>query len=693
MAEKDINISIDINDLNVIEAKRLIKDLKKKIYDHDVNYYLNNEIKISDASYDLLKNFLLKIEDKFPELQKKDSPTQKVGVSVSSNFEKVAHNTPMLSLLNAFSRLDIENFVSRVKSFLKIDYVPQICVEPKVDGISFSALYKKGQLVLGATRGDGLIGEDVTKNICTIKNFPLSIENVPDVFEVRGEIYVSKKDFAEFKKSNLGQNFSNARNMASGSLRQMESNKAASRPLSYCVYAMLSDEKICSTQSNSIRFLSKRGFMTFSNYLISDKIQDIQDFYQKQFDNRENFAFEVDGLVCKVDDFLLQKRLGNISKAPRFAIAYKFPAVVAKAKIQSITFQVGRTGSITPVANLLPVNLSGVTISRASLHNFLEIEKKDIRIGDTVFLKRAGDVIPYISNVDFDHRDDKNCKKIVIPTECPSCDASVLFDEANVVLRCHNIKCYSQVYQHILHFVSKDALNIVGMGKEQVKKLIKHKYINNIVDIFSLKNISKDLIKLDKWGSKLVNNLLINIENAKSISLNRFIYSLGIRYVGVVNANIIAKELVSIKKLVDLVEHNNIYESQILQNLISVDQIGKKVIDSIILFIKNYDNKRILKSLIDILDIKDYLVTNHKKSAFLGKKVVFTGKLKDFSRTEAKEIAQKLGMKIVSNISNNVDMLICGDKKANAKVKRAELLNIKIILEKDWKDIIKLHLS
>jgi DNA ligase (NAD+) len=677
------------------EAKPAIQALTEEINLHNRLYHEEDKPIISDAEYDQLFNALVKLEQKFPNLIAPDSPTQRVGGKPLEKFAKHIHKAPMLSLNNAFSTEDITDFTSRVQRFLNITYFPAIFCEPKIDGVSFSATYEFGKLKVCATRGDGYVGEDITNNVKTIKGFPRAIKGAPDFIEVRGEIYIEKEDFEKLNQAQETQGkarFANPRNSAAGSLRQLDPAVTAGRPLKYFVYATGGvSEKFAATQEELLKKLTDFGFEVNKLGTLADSEKDLADFYDLVLKARNNLPYEIDGLVYKINDFELQERLGYIARSPRFAIAYKFPAIIAETKLIDITIQVGRTGALTPVAELEPVEVGGVIVSRATLHNYPEIERKDIRIGDYVSLQRAGDVIPQITGVNLAKRTD-NPAKYKFPENCPSCGAKVHIDPDEVVLRCDNgLGCPEQNQKTITHFASKNAMDIEGLGSGQVEHLVKAGLISNPVDIFSLKERNASgLTKLENmpgWGAKSAENLFAGIEKAKKVTLSRFIYALGIRHIGINNAKIMARKSKTAQNFLRNMLLLAGGDTTIYDQLSEIDGIGDKILIDVRNFFDTKPNVDTINKLLNILlidDFQDDLIS----STLSGQNIVFTGSLEKLSRSEAKAQAEKLGAKVGSSVTGKTNMVIAGEK-AGSKLTKALALGIKVISEEEWIKIVK----
>ena len=594
----------------------------------------------------------------------------------------------MLALSNAFYQGDMITFIKKIKNFLNYNQqnIEFFC-EPKIDGISATLVYEKGTLVKGLSRGDGSTGEDILENLKTIKKIPkkINLNDVPDLLEIRCEVFIGKKDFEKLRN-----NFANPRNAAGGSLRQKDPNETAKIPLKYFAYGFGAVEPmIFKTQSSFLDKLKSWGFITNSISKIINNLDEIENQYKNINQLRSSLDYDIDGLVYKVNDVSLQKRLGNTSNSPRWAIAYKFSAEKAITRIKDITIQVGRTGAITPVARVEAVTVGGVVVSNATLHNEDEIKRKDIRIGDSVLIQRAGDVIPQVISVDISKRE-KNSTKFLFPKKC-LCGAKTTKEiskntkKEDAVRRCiKGYECNFTAKEKLKHVVSKEALNIDGLGKKVIEQFWDLNLIKEPSDIFNL-NYNK-IEKLEGWGELSINNLKKAIEKSKTISLNRFIYSIGIRYIGQENAKILASFFGSIKAFTKLFDLKN--RKKKLVNLVDLDGIGETQIRSIDSFFSNGTNTRIVQDLINYLEIKNFISQNND-GKFSNKKLMFTGGFKNMSRSEAKSIAEKNGGKVVGSISKKLDYLIVGDSKpTRRKIEQAKQLNIKIILEKDWNKIL-----
>ena len=664
--------------------KKKIKNLRK----HNQLYYLKDKPIISDAEYDQLKKDLLELEKKNPRLKNISSVEKIIGAPPSNKFKKIKHLLPMLSLSNAFNETDMINFLKKVKNFLN-NYKSNIDLfcEPKIDGISATLIYEKGILVKGLSRGDGETGEDILENLKTIKDIPKKISsiNVPNLLEVRCEIFIGKKDFIKIKNK-----FANPRNAAGGSLRQKDPNETKKIPLKYFAYGFGAVEPMqFDTQSNFLEQLNKWGFKINPISKLLKNEEEISLQHKKIDQIRSSLDYDIDGLVFKVNEIKLQKRLGNTSNSPRWAIAYKFSAEKAITKIKDIIIQVGRTGAITPVAKVEPVTVGGVVVSNATLHNEEEIERKDIRVEDIIIIQRAGDVIPQVVSVDKSKRD-KGSKKFIFPNKC-LCGSETVKEfskstkKLDAVRRCtRGYNCDFIAKEKLKHIVSKEAFNIDGLGKKVVEQFWDLELIKEPSDIFKL-DYNK-ILELEGWGSLSINNLKKAIKKSQSISLDKFIYSIGIRHIGLENAKILASFFVSIKEFSKVFDFKS--RKKFLNNLADLDGIGETQVQSIDNFFSNETNIKIVRELIDELNINDFTILK-QNGKFSNKKIMFTGGFKNMSRSEAKEIVENNGGKVMGSISKKLDFLVVGDSKpTKRKIDQAKELNIKIILEKDWNKIL-----
>ena len=658
-----------------------IKNLKK----HNQLYYAKEKPQISDKEYDELKKSILDLEKKHKYLNHQDSPSKSVGYKPSRNFKKKEHKVPMLSLSNIFNREDLINFEKKIKNYLNLNpnYNFEYSVEPKIDGISASLTYKNGNLETGLSRGDGYEGELITENLKTIKDIPKKILTMdfPENIEIRGEVYIEKKDF-----NNLKDKFANPRNAASGSLRQKESSETKKIPLKFIAYTFGFFEKNnFNTQSEFLKSLKKWGFKTSDFNNVISKVDDLIDNHQKFENKRYELEYDVDGLVYKINDLNLQNRLGFVGNAPRWAAAHKFSAASSFSKIINIEVQVGRTGALTPVAKIEPVNIGGVIVSNATLHNEDEINKKDIRIGDIVKVERAGDVIPHVVSVDFNKRNSK-LTKYKFPDKCPSCGSKVEKEfnkqtkKYDAVKRCSSdgFRCEKIAIEKIKHFVSKDALNIEGLGKKVIEKFWEKKIIRFPQDIFKLD--FKKIENLEGWGLQSISNLKFSIKNSKKISLNKFIFSLGIRHIGQENAKLIAKNL---QKKNNFIEIDKNYNFDSFKN---IDGIGEIQISSLKKFFSINENLKAVKDLSTFLNIQNEI--NNDSGKFKNLSFMITGKLEKMSRAEAKTIIEKNSGKILSSVNKKLNYLIVGDKPTNKKVNQAKDYNIKIINQEEFNQLL-----
>ena len=663
--------------------KKKIKLLKK----HDHLYHNQDNPIISDENYDKLKKDVLDLEKDYNFLLKLKLNTQ-VGSPPSNKFKKIKHLRPMLSLSNAFDKSDMTDFLKKINNFLNVGQKRiELFSEPKIDGISATLVYERGILKKGLSRGDGTTGEDILENLKTIKGIPKKIEGkgIPNLLEIRCEVFIGKKDFKEIKD-----NFANPRNAAGGSLRQKDPKETSKIPLQYFAYGFGAIETMdFKTQSNFLKKISSWGFSINPLSKIINGVNEIEYQHQLIDNQRASLDYDIDGLVFKVNDLNLQKRLGNTANAPRWAIAYKFSAEKAVTKIKNITIQVGRTGAITPVAKVEPVTVGGVVVSNATLHNEDEIIRKDIRIGDTIQIQRAGDVIPQVVSV-FVSKRENNSKKFIFPSKClcgsiTKKEFSKSTQKEDAVRRCtKGYECKYIAREKLKHIVSKDAFNIEGLGKKVIDQFCDLNFINEPSDIFKL---DYEKIKdLEGWGNLSIENLKKAILKSKTISLEKFIYSIGIRHIGQENAKILASFFISISEFSKLFDNKK--RLSILKNLVELDGIGGTQTDAIENFFSNKINTKITYNLINQLIIKNYSQTN-KDGKFSNKKLMFTGGFQNMSRSEAKLIAENNGGKVLGSMSKKLDILIVGNSKpTKKKVDQARALKIKIINEKEWNEIL-----
>ena len=667
-----------------IEIEYLKKiDLAQK---YNKYYYDKNKPIVADQVFDLLKKDIINLENKYKFLKNKSSPTRSVGFKPSKNFQKAKHKVPMLSLGNAFNEEDLNNFEKKINNFLSFKEINIIdySAEPKIDGISASLIYVNGQLTKGLSRGDGTEGEDITQNLKTINDIPLKInaKNFPKEIDIRGEVFIENEDF-----KTINEKFANPRNAASGSLRQKDPTITSKIPLKFIAYTFgYAEEMNIHSQTDFLKNLKTWGFkINPFNKKISG-IKNLIKNHKKLEEKRKEIAFDIDGVVYKVNQFNLQKRLGFAANAPRWAIAHKFSANSSISEITNIEIQIGRTGALTPVAKIKPVNIGGVIVSNATLHNEDEIVRKDIRIGDTVSVERAGDVIPHVVSVDLKKRDKKS-KKFIFPLNCPSCGSNTAKDynditkKQDAVRRCvsEGYKCEKIAIEKIKHFVSKEAFNIDGFGKKIVENFWNLKLIRLPQDIFNL-NYDK-IERLEGWGKLSVTNLKFSIGQKKKISLDRFVYSLGIRHIGQENTKLIARHLKTAINFFKLAEGTNI------ESLSNIDGIGATQIQSIKKFLLNKTNIKVLYELDKCLEIENVILINNK-GLLKNKTFMLTGKLNGVSRAEAKSLIEKNSGKIISNVNKRLDYLIAGEKATTKKVNTAKELNIKVIDQKEWMEML-----
>lgn len=693
------------------DVKVQIQKLQTEIEKHDEAYHHLDSPLISDATYDQLKKKLEEYRKNFPE--NFDEEDKKVGAKILENFSKIRHKKPMLSLANGFTREDIEDFIDRVNRFLGLDKnneatdlfsflsAPklQLFCETKIDGLSFSARFENGKLIYAATRGDGETGEDVTQNVKMIQDFPqiLNTKFPPKIFEMRGEIYMSKQDFAQLnsRQEELGEKlFANPRNAAAGSLRQLDPNITASRKLKYFAYSAgeFSGDFTCKSQQELIQKLREFGFRTEEHSTLCANIDEVLQLYNKICDQRYELDYDIDGMVYKVNSFEFQERLGFVARSPRWAIAHKFPAEKAKTKIENIIVQIGRTGALTPVAILTPINIGGVLVSRATLHNQDEITRKDIRINDVALIQRAGDVIPQILEIDLSKRS-ADATPFFLPSNCPICNSKIIKTNDDVVMRCSGgLSCDSQLKETLKHFVSKDAFDITGLGKKQIENFFIEGRIKKFIDIFKLEEADKSspnpLSEKFGWGEKSAVKLFAAINQKRKISLEKFIYAIGIRHIGETMSKLIAQHFTSYKnfkntllKIAELSPADR-QNNQQYQDLVAIDGIGEKITNAIAEYFCDEKNLQMIDGLDLELEIIDAQIKN-ATSEFAGKSIVFTGSLEKMTRMEAKKKAEDLGMKVVGSVSAKTDFVVAGSD-AGSKLKKAKELEVKILSEDEW---------
>ena len=660
-----------------------IEELREKIRYHNYRYYVLNDPTVSDAEYDRLMRDLIELEEKYPRYIISSSPTQRVGIEPVSQFTTVTHITPMLSLGNSFSTEELRAFDQRIKKLVpeqKLEYV----VELKIDGLAIALVYEKGIFARGATRGDGVMGEEITSNLRTIKVIPLKLfgEDISPRIEVYGEVYMRKSDFKKLneerikKKENL---FANPRNAAAGSVRQLDPRITTQRNLDTFIYrATFPEGNKFNTHIEVLNYLKKIGFKVNPHIKFCQDVKEVIDYCQIWIEKKEELDYEIDGMVVKVNSLRMREELGSTTRSPRWAIAYKFPAQQLTTKVQDIIVQVGSTGAITPVAELKEVTISGSVVKRATLHNEDEIRRKDIRKGDTVLIQKAGEVIPEVVKVIKEERTGDE-REFVMPTKCPVCGAKVFRPEGEVVYRCNNPSCPGQVKGRIRHFASRDAMDIEGLGTAIIDQLVEKKLIRNISDLYFLKR--DDLISLERMAEKSADNLLDAIEKSKKKSLANLIYGLEIRYVGIHTSEVVTRHYPTLDK----------FKKANLEELIEINEIGPKIAESIILFFKEKENLSIIERLQSAgLNFgQEEEKTRGEKGAQIlaGKQFVLTGTLEDFTRTQVTEIISKLGGRVTGSVSKKTDYVVAGEDPGS-KYQKAQKIGVPIIDGEEFKKLV-----
>ncbi|WP_069840058.1 NAD-dependent DNA ligase LigA [Bacillus sp. F56] len=651
-------------------AKQRADELRRTINKYSYEYYTLDEPSVPDAEYDRLMQELIAIEEEHPDLRTPDSPTQRVGGAVLEAFQKVTHGTPMLSLGNAFNADDLRDFDRRVRQAVGDDVAYN--VELKIDGLAVSLRYEDGYFVRGATRGDGTTGEDITENLKTIRNIPLKMNRELSI-EVRGEAYMPKRSFEalnEERIKNEEEPFANPRNAAAGSLRQLDPKIAAKRNLDIFVYSIAElDEMGVETQSQGLDFLDELGFKTNQERKKCGDIEEVITLIDELQAKRADLPYEIDGIVIKVDSLDQQEELGFTAKSPRWAIAYKFPAEEVVTKLLDIELNVGRTGVITPTAILEPVKVAGTTVSRASLHNEDLIKEKDIRILDKVVIKKAGDIIPEVVNVLVEQRTGEE-KEFSMPTECPECGSELVRIEGEVALRCINPECPAQIREGLIHFVSRNAMNIDGLGERVITQLFEENLVRNVADLYKL--TKEQVIQLERMGEKSTENLISSIQKSKENSLERLLFGLGIRFIGSKAAKTLAMQFESLENL----------KKASKDELLAVDEIGEKMADAVITYFHKEEMLELLNELQELGVNTLYkgpkkVKAEDSDSYFAGKTIVLTGKLEELSRNEAKAQIEALGGKMTGSVSKNTDLVIAGEA-AGSKLTKAQELNIEV---------------
>lgn len=664
--------------------QKKIKDLSAQLEEHNHQYYVLNESVISDKEYDSLLKLLMELEKENPEFLDKNSPTQRIGTEISSGAKSIKHKVKMLSLDNTYSMKEIKDWYKRVCKGLRGEKI-EFTVEPKIDGISGSLFYQQGKYNIGATRGDGLTGEDVTPNLRTIRSVPLNLRHstkrpIPEELEVRTEIYMNKKDFHALneKRKKEGQDiFSNPRNATSGSVKLLDSKLTAQRNLSCIVHSfgLVSNDQEFKTQQEFLQCVKIWGFKIDEHIEVCQSIDDVISYCQEMQTKRDEVLYEIDGIVIKVNSLKQQKFLGETQKSPRWAVAFKFPAFQATTIVKDLIVQVGRTGVLTPVAELEPVECAGVVISRSTLHNFEEVKRLGIKKGDRVLIERAGDVIPKVVKV-LESNLDKKSKAFVVPQECPVCGSKILKEKnEDVAYRCINSKCSRQIERRIIHFASRGAMDIEGLGPAVVEQLLDKKLVKDLSDIYFLK--VEDLLSLDLFAQKRAENLLKAIEKSKGKSLSKVLFGFGIDNVGEKVASLIAGHFGSLDLIMKAGE----------EELESIHEVGKSICKSIVQYFSDSDIKLMIKKL-KMADVSlSEQVKKSQSKRFSGKKFVFTGELRKSTRLEAKELVQYLGGDVVSTVSKNTDYVVVGNSPGS-KHKKAIKLNLSIINEVEFQEMM-----
>jgi DNA ligase (NAD+) len=705
-----------VDSLSETEAAAELARLAEEIAGHDLRYHAEDAPTISDADYDALRRRNLAIEQRFPQLVREDSPSKSVGAAVSEKFGKVTHVVPMLSLDNAFADEDVSEFVGRIRRFLRLsaDEPVVITAEPKIDGLSLSIRYENGRLVTAATRGDGQVGENVTANARTIADIPNVLKgDFPEVLEVRGEVYMSHADFAELNRRNAEagkQIFANPRNAAAGSLRQLDTSITASRPLRFFAYAWgeVSDMP-ADTQMGMVEAFKTYGFKTNPLMKVFDSVDGLLSQYRMIEANRAGLGYDIDGVVYKVDRLDLQQRLGFVSRSPRWAIAHKFPAEKATTTLLGIDIQVGRTGSLTPVARLQPVTVGGVVVTNATLHNedyikglgnsgaAIRDEDHDIRVGDTVIVQRAGDVIPQILDVVLEKRP-AGAQPYLFPTRCPACDSHAVREEGEVVRRCTGgLICPAQAVERLRHFVSRNAFDIEGLGEKQIEFFFQSQdpalHVGSPADIFTLKRRQEGsltkLENIDGFGATSTRKLFAAIDDRRQVEFSRFLFALGIRHIGETNAKRLARHYINFEAFraagvaAVMPEGKGDKGNAAWQELTGVNGIGAIVAEAVVEFFAEEHNRQVLDALLAEVTPLDEERIGDVSSPVSGKTVVFTGSLEKMSRDEAKAMAEKLGAKVAGSVSKKTDLVVAGPG-AGSKLKAATDLGIEVITEDQW---------
>ena len=695
----DLNLPLDqIAFLSREKARMLAEALSVEIVKHKTAYYENDAPVVDDATYDALQARLDALVAKYPDIVAVNDPALGVGIAPGKQapFSKVTHALPMLSLGNAFNDDDVAEFMTRARRFLSLgpNEPIDIMAEPKIDGLSASLRYENGRFVQGATRGDGQVGEDITANLKTIQDIPQQLigDNIPAVVEVRGEVYMDRPGFFALNEALAAEDkkqFANPRNAAAGSLRQLDVSITASRPLRFFAYALGQVSRpFADSQQAMLAQLQAFGFSVNPLSQICHQLDDVLAVYNDIYQQRAQLPYDIDGVVYKLDRFDWQSRMGFAGRAPRWAIAHKFPAERAKTRLNSISIQVGRTGALTPVANLEPVNVGGVLVSRATLHNQDELERKDIRQGDLVVLQRAGDVIPQIVEVDLTARPEDS-QPYEFPHSCPVCGADAIRPAGEAVRRCSNaLGCAAQALEHLVHFVSRSVLDIDGLGARSIELFFDKQLVQKPGDIFRLQDQRDLILSLDGWGDKAFDKMIAGIEAKRDIGLDTLIYALGIRQFGAANSRLIALRVGTLDGFLALVDRllsdDMITRSGARDELLEIDGVGDTIVDDLIAFFSSSQNRAVVDDLLAEINVNAVAAPSVAEgSPFAGKVMVFTGTLSQMSRAEAKAKAESLGAKVSGSVSKKTDIVVAG-AEAGSKAKKAVELGVELIDEDTW---------
>ncbi|WP_457573576.1 NAD-dependent DNA ligase LigA [Desulfolithobacter sp.] len=664
------------------QARKRLAELREQVNYHNYRYYVLDAPVISDGEYDQLFRELLELEERFPDLVTPDSPSQRVGGPPLDRFETVEHPVPMLSLDNVFSEEELREFEEKIRRFLQWEKEIRYSAEPKLDGLAVELVYEEGVFTIGSTRGDGLVGENITVQLRTVQSIPLRLQpladEIPSRLIVRGEVYMPLEGFEALNRERASRGeplFANPRNAAAGSLRQLDPRVTASRPLSFFVHGV-ADTAVtpCSTQQDLYRWLARLGFKVNPLVLDCPDIETVVARYRYLEEVRHQLEYEIDGMVVKVDSFELQHRLGATSRAPRWAVAWKFPATQATTKIKDVEFQVGRTGAVTPVAILEPVTVGGVTVQRATLHNQDEIQRKDLRIGDTVLIQRAGDVIPEVIKPIVEKRTGQE-QPILFPEKCPECGHPLVRPKGEAVIRCINPHCPAQRLRSLQYFAGKNGLDIEGLGKKNMEQLMEAGLVRDLPDIFRLR--VEDLEKLDGWGRKSAENVIGAIRAASHPSLDRFLAALGIRFVGEVTAAQLARHFGSLEHLMEASR----------EELLEVDGVGDQAADSLLDYFSDPDVRAMLRELqengLQIMPVEAGVPRRLQDRVFL-----FTGSLESMSRNEAKARVKELGAQVATTVNRKVTDVVAG-AKPGSKLKKAREMGLRILDEQEFLDLLR----